>query len=560
MMIPRQQYGTRRVAGLVLTAGAFALAAVVLAPARVARAADDAKEPTPEQMEMFEKKIRPVLVEKCYSCHSHQAKKLKGKYYLDSRDAMRKGGESGDAAVVPGDPDKSPLIKAIKRGDPDAAMPPKDKDALSKDQIKDFEDWVKAGAPDPRKEPDKSEPGKKSARADDAKNPASTASTASTHWAFKKPVEPAVPSVKNARWVRSPIDAFVLAKLESKGLTPAPQADKHTLIRRAYFDLIGLPPSAEEVAAFEADQSADAFAKVVDHLLASPRYGERWGRYWLDVARYADTKGYVFEQERKFPYSYTYRDYVIRAFNEDLPYDQFLIQQIAADKLDLGADKRPLAAMGFLTLGRRFLESQPDIIDDRIDVVTRGTMALTVQCARCHDHKYDPIPTADYYSLYGIFASSVEPKDLPVIGGSSEQTSASLAFEKELKTREAAAESFLAEKSGAALKVLRSAKVVADCLIAAQTPQSVPETLELNKKLVARWAEFLAPSKAGHDPIFAPWNAYAAIPAAEFAAKAPAVTEQLFANPDTAKPIHPLVAELFRGKPPASLREVADRY
>src|SRR4051794_16421006 len=347
-MTERLRCTPRRVAGLMF-AGAIAMGGALPVPASAARGGDD-KEPTAEQMEFFEKKIRPVLVEKCYGCHSHQAKKLKGEYYLDSRDAMRKGGESGDAAGVPGSPDKSPLIKAIKRTDPDSAMPPKDKDALTKDQIEAFEQWIKDGAADPRKEPDKSAPGKKapkSASAVDVKNPA----TANEHWAFKKPVEPAIPSVKNAGWVRSPLDAFVLARLESKGLTPAPQADKRTLIRRAYFDLIGLPPTPEEVAAFEADQSSDAFAKVVDRLLLSPRYGERWGRYWLDVARYADTKGYVFEQERKFPYSYTYRDYVIRAFNEDLPYDQFLIQQIAADKLDLGNDKRPLAAMGFLTIG-----------------------------------------------------------------------------------------------------------------------------------------------------------------------------------------------------------------
>src|SRR4051794_28424468 len=204
-MTERLRCTPRRVAGLMF-AGAIAMGGALPVPASAARGGDD-KEPTAEQMEFFEKKIRPVLVEKCYSCHSHQAKKLKGEYYLDSRDAMRKGGESKDAAIVPGDPDKSPLIKAIKRVDPDAAMPPKDKDALTKEQVKDFEDWVKAGAPDPRKEPDKSEPGKKSARAEDAKNPVN----ASEHWAFKKPVEPAVPSVKNARWVRSPIDAFVLA-------------------------------------------------------------------------------------------------------------------------------------------------------------------------------------------------------------------------------------------------------------------------------------------------------------------------------------------------------------
>src|SRR5262249_3023994 len=182
-------------------------------------------------------------------------------------------------------------------------------------------------------------------------------------------------------------------------------------------DLTGLPPTPEEVDAFLADASPQAYEKVVERLLESPRYGERWGRYWLDVARYAGSKGYVFTGERKFPFSFSYRDYGIRAFNEDLPFDRFIIEQLAADRLDLGPDKQPLAAMGFLTLGRRFLNSAPDIIDDRIDVTTRGLLGLTVACARCHDHKYDPIPQADYYSRYGVFASSEEPGDLPLIGG-----------------------------------------------------------------------------------------------------------------------------------------------
>src|SRR5207244_3881383 len=230
---------------------------------------------------------------------------------------------------------------------------------------------------------------------------------------------PPVPKVKDKDWASTAIDNFVLAKLQAAGLKPAPAADRRTLLRRATFDLIGLPPTPEEIGAFVADRSPNAFTKVVDRLLASPHYGERWGRYWLDVARYADTKGYVFTEERRYPFAYTYRDYVIDAFNKDLPYDRFLIEQIAADRLPLGEDKRPLAAMGFLTLGRRFLNNQSDIIDDRIDVVTRGTMALTVACARCHDHKFDPIPTADYYSLYGVFNSSYEPTDKPMLGTSS---------------------------------------------------------------------------------------------------------------------------------------------
>jgi hypothetical protein len=234
--------------------------------------------------------------------------------------------------------------------------------------------------------------------------------------------------------VKNPIDAFALAKLEEKNLAPSQPADRRTLIRRVSFDLIGLPPTPEEVETFVADPSPNAYEKVVDRLLASPHYGERWGRHWLDVARYSDTKGYVFMEERNYPYSYTYRDYVIRAFNEDLPYDQFILQQLAADRLPLGDDKRPLAALGYLTLGRRFLNQTPDIIDDRIDVTMRGLEALTVGCARCHDHKFDPIPTRDYYSLYGVFASSTEPKDLPVIGPS-EQPAAAAAFDGELKKR-----------------------------------------------------------------------------------------------------------------------------
>ncbi|TMQ29471.1 MAG: DUF1549 domain-containing protein, partial [Planctomycetota bacterium] len=210
---------------------------------------------------------------------------------------------------------------------------------------------------------------------------------------------------------------------------------KRTLIRRATFDLIGLPPAPEDIAAFEADRTPDAFARVVDRLLASPHYGERWGRYWLDVARYADTKGYVFFEENDYPWAYTYRDYVIRAFNDDLPYDRFVLEQLAADQLPLGPDQRPLTALGFLTLGGRFMNNQQDILDDRIDTVTRGLLGLTVACARCHDHKFDPIPSKDYYSLYGIFASCTEPT-VPPLFEEPPQTPAYAAFAKELQARQ----------------------------------------------------------------------------------------------------------------------------
>jgi hypothetical protein len=345
--------------------------------------------------EFFETKVRPILVEHCINCHG--PKKQQAELRLDTRASFLKGSDSGPI-VVAGNPDKSSLIRAV-RHDGDIKMPPKGK--LPPERIADLETWVKMGAPWP---------------AAATSVTSSIADVRKSHWSFKPVQRPTVPDVGNQKSeVRNPIDAFVIAKRQAAGLTASPEADRRTLLRRLSFDLVGLPPTPEEYAAFEADTRPDAYEQVVDRLLASPAYGERWARHWLDVARYADTKGYVFTEERRYPFSYTYRDYVVRAFNEDLPYDQFIVQQLAADRLDLKEDRRPLAAMGFLTLGRRFLNNTPDIIDDRIDVTMRGLQGLTVSCARCHDHKFDPIPSRDYYSLYGVFASSVEPKDLPAI-------------------------------------------------------------------------------------------------------------------------------------------------
>jgi hypothetical protein len=358
------------------------------------------------------------------------------------------------------------------------------------------------------------------------------------------------------------VDAFLVAALEAKGLTLSPPADRRTLLRRAHFDLTGLPPTAAEVESFEKDAAPDAFAKVVDRLLASPAYGERWGRHWLDVARYADTKGYVFQEERRYAYSYTYRDYVVRAFNEDKPYDRFILEQLAADRL--GGDTRNLAAMGFLTLGRRFLNNQQDIIDDRIDTVTRGLMGLTVACARCHDHKYDPIPTKDYYSLYGVFASSVEPKELPLIG-QPERTPAYIAFEKGLRERE--------QKFARAQESLRNETMArfraraADYLLAAHDASRPGEQAhaplgkgELSRPMIRRWQEFLNQTRKGHNPVLGPWHAFAALPQKDFAARAPAVAARIAANDDPKRPIARPVAQVFAGPPPASLREVAARY
>jgi hypothetical protein len=499
-------------------------------------------------IEFFETKIRPVLAEKCYKCHSSESEKIKAHLVLDSRDGMISGGDSGPA-LVPGAPDKSRIIEAIRYRNEDMQMPPKQQ--LPDSVVQDFATWVKMGAPDPR-------PAKTAAKPNAR---AAIDAAAKTHWSFQ-PLRPEpIPVVQHAAEARTPIDALVWAKLEPLSLHLAPAADRRTLLRRATVDLTGLPPTIDEVNAFLADRTDDAFAKVIDRLLASPHYGERWGRYWLDVARYADTKGYVFEEDRHYPFAYTYRDWVVRAINEDKPYDRFLIEQIAADQLPMGDDKQSLAALGFLTLGRRFLNQQPDIIDDRIDVVCRGTMALTVGCARCHDHKFDPIPTKDYYSLYGVFDNSREPHDLPLIG-TADKTPESLAFEQELAKAHAAVDAFIAKRHGEILAHLREPAVIAQYLIAAhdvgnakgRDEDALAQKRNLRLDLIKRWQERLRKAADG-DAVFAPWIAYGRLTEADFAAKAPAAAAQL-----AGMTLNPLIAKAFAGAPPASFAAVGERY
>ncbi len=498
-------------------------------------------------VEFFEKKIRPLFVDQCYKCHSQQSEKIKGGLLLDSKESVLKGGDTGPA-IIPGEVEKSLLIKAVRYGDENLQMPPKGK-KLSAEQIADLETWVKMGAPDPR---GTSVQGSKS----------KVQSSPKVHWAFQPIRDAQIPSVKDKSWAKTPVDKFIMAKLEGKKIKPSQDADKHTLIRRATFDLTGLPPKLEDVQNFSNDKSPDAFAKVVDRLLASPAYGERWGRHWLDVARYADTKGYLAgNEERRFPYSYTYRDYVIRAFNEDLPYDKFLIEQIAADRLELGNDKRPLAALGFLTLGRRFLNNQQDIIDDRIDVVTRGTMGLTVACARCHDHKYDPIPTKDYYSLHGIFASSHEPEEKPLLGIPPPEK-LHVEYLAEKKKREETVKNFREQKSAEVVSQLRLK--TGEYMLAALDSErladkSKGETLARERKLdpgvVQRWIKSLVGWSNATNPIFAPWFAFSTLAEKDFATNATPLAQKFAAD----KSLNPRVAETFK-QAPASLKEVAERY
>jgi Protein of unknown function (DUF1553)/Protein of unknown function (DUF1549)/Planctomycete cytochrome C len=355
--------------------------------------------------EFFEKRIRPVLVERCYECHSAQAKKLKGGLRLDTREGLSAGGDSG-AAIVPGNPEESLLIKSVRRLDKDLSMPPKE--ALDDSQVADLIAWVKMGAPDPRATSDHAD-------APPEKPPYDFAA-ARRQWAFHKP-EPVTPPATAGDWVRNPVDAFILKKLDEKKIAPAPAADRGALLRRVTFDLIGLPPTPTEIADFLADSSPNAFGKVVERLLASPRYGERWARHWLDVVRYTDsldTRG--FGGESDVADAWRYRDWVASAFNRDLPYDQFVTQQIAGDLLaeQPGAafDPAKIVATGMYAIGNWGTgdadkeKVYTDIVDDQIDVTGRAFLGLTLACARCHDHKFDPIPTADYYGLAGIFFSS----------------------------------------------------------------------------------------------------------------------------------------------------------
>ncbi len=337
--------------------------------------------------EFFESRIRPLLAKNCFVCHTSTRM---GGLEMVSREAFLKGGNSGPA-LQPGQPDRSLLLEAVRHTHARLKMPPQGK--LSEEEIADLAAWIKAGA---------------------IWNDAPPAARSAEYtirpeqrafWAFQPVRLPAVPAVRNKSWPRSPVDRFILAALESRSLVPGPFADKRTLLRRAYLDLIGLPPAPEEVDRFLADRAPDAFSRVVDILLASPRYGERWGRYWLDVARYSDDK-LNSTQDEPYPNAWRYRDWVVQAFNADMPYDKMVAAQIAGDLMERPGETLYTPGLGLFALSPQFQE-------DRVDTVTRGFLALTVACAQCHDHKYDPIPTKDYYSLLGVFTST-ETAEVPL--------------------------------------------------------------------------------------------------------------------------------------------------
>ena len=496
-----------------------------------------------EAVDLFERHVRPLFVDRCQKCHGDA--KQWGSLRLDSRQGVLDGGDSGPA-VVPGNAAVGELAARLASHDDAVRMPPPEEGPpVSPDVVDAVRAWIAAGAVWP---------------AGDAPVASPMAAARETHWAYQPISAPVPPSVADESWIRGPIDRFVLAALEAAGLRPAAEADRATYIRRATYDLLGLPPTADEIKAFESDASSQAYETLIDRLLASPRYGEHWGRHWLDAARYADTKGYTDVGETRWHvHAAPYRDWVIRAFNEDMPYDRFLRLQLAADQ---AAPHEPehLAAMGFLTLGRRFLGNTPDIIDDRIDVVTRGMLGLTVACARCHDHKYDPIPTRDYYSLYGVFQNCVDRLvPLPRRSGA---PSVREDFAQGLADRQRDYDALVTQKRGEANARLR--KRFADYLLAQRDLATYPEQefVQLSKEddilpgIVRRFEVFLRHAERVADPVFLPWIRYAALSDGEFPSRASEVTDSLRAGPQT---VNPLVAAAF-ADPPVSMADVAARY
>ncbi len=470
-----------------------------------------AGESSPEAVELFEKKIRPVLVQHCYRCHSEKSEKLKGGLRVDGRGLLLKGGDSGPALVA-GQPEKSKLIEALTYKNPDLEMPPKGK--LPDAVIADFVHWVRLDAPWPND--GETIQGTKPDRVDIEKRKRE-------HWSWR-PVQPQeAPAVKDRNWVRDPSDAFILAKLEALGLKPAPAADKRTWLRRVTFDLIGLPPAPAEIEAFLKDESPEAHARVVDRLLKSPHFGERWARHWLDLVRYGESRGHEFEP--LLPNAYQYRDYVIRALNADVPYNQFALEHLAGDLLDKprrhpqeGFNESILGS-GFWFLGEEvhspvdIRQDQADRFDNRLDVMTKTFLGLTVSCARCHDHKFDAISTRDYYSLFGFLSSS----------------SYRLARFDSLDQNKAVAFDLAKLRSKARGEVSKalaaSAKPVterlADYLLAVRAViqgASQPDTAAMRKldpMLLGKWVDVVRNAARDRDDPFHAWARYCTDPAAK---------------------------------------------
>lgn len=493
----------------------------------------------------FNEHIRPILAEHCLQCHGPDAEKREADLRLDLEHSAKEN------AIVAGHPEKSELLRRLTTADPDERMPPAATGkTLTVAQIQLVRQWIEDGG------------------------------KFEGHWSFELISKPAIPVTREP--AKSDIDRFVIARLEEAGLEMTPAISRQQLIRRASFDLIGLPPTWEEVTAFVNDESPNAYEKVIDRLLESPRYGERWGRHWLDIARYADTLGGSAIGFTKFPFSYTYRDYVIRSFNDDVPYDQFVTEQLAADQLGLAKDDPALAGLGFLTVGMQY-RNQHDTIDDQIDVVTRGLLGLTVACARCHDHKYDAVPTTDYYSLYATFASSSAPDLLPEIRAPEKSNArppkAYQEYQAELAKRQRLHSDMAREQS----VVMRGRLRMQVGLYLMELAKGTPEqdlsaaflsyrTDDLRPLVLNAWRDYLK-KMSKDDPVFGPWVRLSTMQSEQFDQDCAKLVETLTKeNGDASKfPAKQSLAgnaprwnprmlkKLAEGKP-ASMIELAEAY
>ena len=485
----------------------------------------------------FSRHIQPIFAEHCLPCHGPDAERREAELRLDVEESAK------DFAIKAGVPNDSELMSRISSDDPDLRMPPGEANSLSKDEIHRIRQWIAEGA------------------------------KYEQHWAFRPIKKVPLPKINGQQ---TDIDRFVVVKLKENHLELSKPATKRQLIRRATFDLTGLPPTWTEVTNFLDDSSPRAFEKVVDRLLDSPAYGERWGRHWLDIARYADTHGGAAIGFKEFPFSYTYRDYVINAFNKDLPYDQFVMEQLAADQLGLADNAEQLAALGFLTVGMQF-RNPHNVIDDQIDVVSRGLLGLTVSCARCHDHKFDAISIRDYYSLYATFASSEKPDELPLIGNP-EPADDLRAYEAELDRLKISYADMAREQS----EVMRGRLRMQVGLYLREIAKGVPEpdlvsadvfsyrTDDLRPNVLHRWQQYLR-DMPEDDAIFGPWLKLSNVSAEDFVEQCEQTIKAMIVEngelPTNLQSLsakapswNPRVLETLTAKKPQSMLDVADAY
>ncbi|HWA96902.1 MAG TPA: DUF1553 domain-containing protein [Pirellulales bacterium] len=515
--------------------------------------------PNAKPGEFFENRIRPLLVDRCVRCHGPS--KQESGLRLDSRESLLKGGSTGPAIVV-GKPEESLLIEAVKHES--LEMPPDEE--LPPEEIAALEAWIRSGAV---------WPGGGMAMSDvvlgDQKR---LFAEAKSHWSFQPLTKPHIPEVKNSTWVRTPVDAFVLAKLEAAGMQPSPMADRRTLLRRLSFDLIGLPPSSAEVDEFVAAgpaNTAPTYKDVVDRLLANPHYGERWGRHWLDIARYSDMRDFIAAgADRRYPFAYTYRDWVVRALNNDMPYDEFVRQQLAADAYTDDPHSPNLAALGLLMVGPRFVNNQFEQTADRIDMIGRGFLGLAITCARCHDHKYDPIPTADYYALYGVFASCEEPAEFPTLAGMSPGPEMVADYERAKAEKEAELDAYgrdMRDEAYAALRAKPSEYLLGYYDMNIAKNDSIRGVIDKRKvketamtPLADNLDRFRRETKWHADPVLGPLLSLLPVIDQNFSGRVAKLAKFGVTEGEPSRPINPIVLDALRKHRPADKQALIALY